>query len=101
MSIGILNVLRGSIADRAGILAGDTLLKINGEDVLDEIDYQALTATRRLELILRDQTGKVRIVHLLKSLYSPLGVQLDERIVLEPRICKNHCVFCFVDQPCM
>ena len=98
MAIGILNVTRGSTAARAGIHAGDTLLRINGEEVLDEIDYQALISARRLELVLCDQSGTERTVLLHKSVYAPLGLQLDERIVLEPRSCRNHCVFCFVDQ---
>ncbi|MBQ1384379.1 MAG: hypothetical protein IIY74_03195, partial [Firmicutes bacterium] len=40
----ILEVTRGSLADMLGIRAGETLTEMNGEPVLDEIDYQALSA---------------------------------------------------------
>ena len=48
---------RGSAAHRAGILPGDVLLRINGEDIIDEIDYQALIANRQLEIEL-ERDGK-------------------------------------------
>ena len=98
MAICILKVTKGSIAARAGINPGDTLIRINGEDILDEIDYQALIATHRLEITLQDQAGQERILHLHKPANAPLGLQLDEQTILKPRSCKNHCIFCFVDQ---
>ena len=39
MAISILDVAGGSLAARAGIRPGETLVEINGEPVLDEIDY--------------------------------------------------------------
>ena len=98
MAIQILSVTRGSPADKAGIRPGETLLKIDGEDILDEIDYQALSIKNRLRLELQDVQGQLRTLTVHKHASSPLGLQLDERIILEPRVCRNHCVFCFVDQ---
>ena len=98
MAIEILSVVRGSIAARAGIQPGETLRKINGEEVLDEIDYQALSTRSRLTLELSSPAGTVRTLTLHKASQAPLGLRLDERIILEPRVCKNHCIFCFVDQ---
>ncbi|MBQ9211848.1 MAG: DUF512 domain-containing protein [Clostridia bacterium] len=98
MSIRILSVARGSMAARAGIQPGETLLKINGEDVIDEIDYQALSMSSRLKVELADAEGQTRVLSLHKGVSAPLGLKLDERAILEPRPCKNHCIFCFVDQ---
>ncbi|MBQ8072279.1 MAG: DUF512 domain-containing protein [Clostridia bacterium] len=98
MGITILDVARGSLAARLGIQPGETLLTINGEPVLDEIDYQALTTVPRLKLTLRDARGEEHVLSLRKPASAPLGLKLDERIILEPRVCRNHCVFCFVDQ---
>ncbi len=98
MAIRILDVARHSMADRLGIRPGETLLRINGEEILDEIDYQALTSSRRLRIALREEGGAERELTALKKSWEPLGLTLDERAVLSPRICKNHCVFCFVDQ---
>ncbi len=98
MAIEILSVARGSIAAKAGIQPGETLLRINGEDVLDEIDYQALSDRRHLILELSSPEGMVRTLSLHKPAHAALGLRLDERTILEPRSCKNHCIFCFVDQ---
>ena len=98
MSIRILSVSRGSPAARAGILPGETLLKINDEPILDEIDYQALSLTGRLRVEIENTGGESRTLTFHKRAEEPLGLQLDERIILEPRTCRNHCIFCFVDQ---
>ena len=98
MAIRILEVAPGSPAARAGILPGESILQMNGEDVLDEIDYQALVLHRKLTLTLAGTDGTERSLTLQKDPYAPLGVTLDERMILQPRVCKNHCVFCFVDQ---
>lgn len=98
MAIRILSVSRGSLAFRAGIRAGETLLAINGEEVLDEIDYQALSQGSRLKMVLQDEASTERTLLLRKVPGAPLGLRLDERVILEPRVCRNHCVFCFVDQ---
>ena len=63
MAIRILSVMNGSIADRIGIEAGETLLQINGEDIMDDIDYQALTSDEKLVLSVE---GKDRVVRTLK-----------------------------------
>ena len=43
----------GSPALRHGLEAGDALVAINGESIVDEIDYQALIASSRLKLQLQ------------------------------------------------
>ena len=96
--IGILEVLPSSPAAGAGIRPGEKLLSINGEPVIDEIDYQALIQHAHLEIDLADESGAVRRVSVAKSSWEPLGLRLDETVVMKPRHCRNHCVFCFIDQ---
>ena len=98
MAIRILSVTRGSPASRVGIAAGERLLSINGEEVTDEIDYQALSSAGRLKIVVENPQGAQRTLQLHKSPSAPLGLCLDERTILEPRSCRNHCIFCFVDQ---
>lgn len=94
----ISKVADGSPAARHRIAPGDILLTINGEPVLDEIDYQALTAQRRLVLTLAGPDGQTRTIELAKASDKALGLQFEDSLIGNPRTCGNHCVFCFVDQ---
>lgn len=97
LPIRIHAITPGSPADRAGICPEDLIGEINGEPVLDEIDYQALSASERLTVqVLRD--GQEKVFEICKKDWEPLGLCLDEREALKSRHCRNHCLFCFVDQ---
>ena len=96
--IRIQSVSPFSPAEKAGIHAGESLISINGETVIDEIDYQDLILHPHLEIEIADNDGNIRQISIAKSSWEPLGLQLDETIAMKPRHCMNHCVFCFIDQ---
>lgn len=96
--IRILSVASASPAAGAGIRAGESIVSINGEEVIDEIDYQDLIVSPHLEIRIADINGTIRSVTVAKSRWESLGLVLDETIVMKPRRCHNHCVFCFIDQ---
>ena len=81
-----------------GLRAGDMILTIGGEKVIDEIDYQALTAERRMDILVRHPDGREEHIRFVKEDWEPLGLRMDESLVCKPRECANRCVFCFVDQ---
>ena len=86
-----------SPAQRAGLRPGDRLQRINDVVVIDFIDYQALTAQRRLKVqALRDGEAMVFIVR--KEEYAPLGLNFETPMMSSTRLCCNKCLFCFVDQ---
>lgn len=87
-----------SVAQRHGMAAGDVLIKINGEDIVDEIDYQALIAESTLTLSLEDADRKPRELCVRKAEGEPLGLHFGDSMTLSPRTCRNKCVFCFIDQ---
>ncbi len=91
-------VASGSLAQRRGIMPGDVLLSMNGEPIIDDIDYQDLSAHRRIRLSLRKPDGDVRHYTIIKAESVPLGLQFDDSIIGNPRTCSNNCVFCFVNQ---
>lgn len=86
------------VAYRRGIRAGDSLIAINGEPILDEIDYQALTNRQRLDVLIRRADGTEETVRIIKAREAGLGLQLADTLACKPYPCKNKCVFCFIDQ---
>lgn len=94
----ILGVTPGSVCEKAGIRAGDFLVAINGEPIIDEIDYQAFAGRRRF-IITVAHPDKVQEKYLiLKRDYEPLGLSMGDSLACTARHCKNNCAFCFVDQ---
>ena len=81
------------VAARRGIKAGDSLIAINNEPILDEIDYQALSNKSRLDIRLKRENGEEETIQILKSREAPLGMQLADTLACKPRACRNKCVF--------
>jgi putative radical SAM enzyme (TIGR03279 family) len=94
----ITAVQKGSAAYFSGIRPGDRLKRINGEDIIDQIDYQALSANSLLILDIEKKNGENAIFTIQKDECEPLGIALEDTLLSRPRSCRNHCVFCFIDQ---
>lgn len=92
----IKNVPQDSLGAELGLEAGDEILRINGEEIIDLIDYQALIACDEMTLTYRHQ-GEEMEVSCEKDEWEQLGVEFADDMLVT-RVCKNHCVFCFIDQ---
>ena len=93
----VLSVTPNSPADRAGVVPGDEILTVNGEVLLDVIQYQIATDREELELELRSG-GLERNLDIHKTLGEPLGIELASPVFDRIRTCDNHCPFCFIYQ---
>lgn len=98
MAVTIKDVFRNSYADRAGCEAGDTLLSINGNDIVDVLDYRFYQLDSELELKIRDRKNVVHTVRIRKPQYEELGLDFETYLMDKERSCRNKCVFCFIDQ---
>lgn len=94
----IVSVSAGGIAARCGLQPGDALCAINGEPVLDQVDYQFLTTKRRIVLTVQDAQGATREIAIRKREEEPLGLVFSSTLMSKPRLCRNKCAFCFIDQ---
>ena len=93
MSARITEVEAGSLAERAGILAGDELVSINGKPIRDVLDYKFYSYDKHLKVELRRKTVRIR-----KEEGEDLGLVFETYLMDKAKRCANNCVFCFVDQ---
>jgi putative radical SAM enzyme (TIGR03279 family) len=94
MSIRVISVEPGSIAEELGIQPGDELFRMNGEPVNDELDVKFHMPAEELEIEIIT-AGEFTALEIEKDYGEDVG------FVVEPMKmggCGNDCVFCFVDQ---
>ena len=94
----ISKVMPGSIADEVEIEPGDTLLKINGQDVVDIFDYQFMIQEEELTLLIRKPDGEEWEYDIEKDEEQDLGIEFANGLMDDYRSCHNKCIFCFIDQ---
>lgn len=98
MSVKIENVLNGSYGEKAGVLSGDILVSINGNEIFDVLDYRFYIQSRKLSLSLLRQ-GEEFSANIRKSdEYADIGLEFNTYLMDKQHSCKNKCIFCFVDQ---
>ena len=76
---------------------GDLLLEINGKVPMDIIDYMQASEESSVSLRLARE-GKRMTRKIRKDACVPLGLVFDDPVFDGVRTCRNHCIFCFVDQ---
>lgn len=98
MSLTIIkSVAPGSPAHGAGLRVGETLTAINGQRIVDVLDYKYYSYDPELTLTLREGE-KERTVFLTKEVGEDLGLEFETYLMDRARSCANKCLFCFVDQ---
>lgn len=98
MAVTISGVKKHSPASRHGIRAGERLLSINGNQIMDVLDYRFYQLNTALALELEDAQGERRTVFLKKPEYEEIGLEFETYLMDRQHSCKNKCVFCFIDQ---
>ncbi|MBQ8001140.1 MAG: DUF512 domain-containing protein [Ruminococcus sp.] len=97
MAVIVNSVIPGSSADRCGIKAGDTLLTLNGHEIVDVLDYRFYQLEREVavEFI---SSGVKQTAIARKPEYDELGMEFDSYLMDKEHSCRNKCIFCFIDQ---
>ncbi len=100
MSAGALisAIQPGSKAELAGLIAGDAILRINGEKLVDLIDLSFALSEERVELEVKKHSGEVVRLRIRKKMDEALGFEFESAVFDRVRTCANKCIFCFVDQ---
>lgn len=95
--VKITGVEPHSRAEKAGVLAGDNLLALNGNAIEDVLDYRFYLVTRHLELTLLRGGEQLRLL-IRKGEYDDIGLDFETPLMDKKHSCKNGCIFCFIDQ---
>ncbi len=98
MSVIVKSVQKGSIAYKKGIRDGDTLVKLNGNEIMDVLDYRFYESQEKITLEYINSKGKAVIKKAKKSEYEELGLEFETYLMDKKHSCKNKCIFCFIDQ---
>ncbi len=94
----IAKILPGSIAEEIELVVGDRLISINGNVVIDIIDYKFLITDELLHIEIEKADGEVWEIEVEKEYDEDLGIQFVDAILDKPKSCHNKCIFCFIDQ---
>ena len=98
MSVIIKSVDSKSPAEKAGLKAGDTLISINKNDIMDVLDYRFYQNNAKLKIEYIDDKGKIKHKRIKKQDYEELGLNFETYLMDKQHSCLNKCVFCFIDQ---
>ena len=95
--VRITDVLPKSRAAKAGILADDVLLSINGHEINDVLDYRFYLAEKELDILV-NRNGAPMSFSIRKQEYDDIGLDFETPLMDKKHSCENKCVFCFIDQ---
>lgn len=87
---------KGILAEM-GVAAGDYLISISGQPVRDSLDYRFLSVDEALTVVIEKPNGEIWELDIEKEDDEDLGITLEDEAIVT-KTCRNHCVFCFIDQ---
>ncbi len=98
MSVTVKSVLKGSPAYKIGMRENDTLIKLNGNEIMDVLDYRFYQNAEKLIVEFINGKGKIKSKRLKKKEYDELGLEFETYLMDKKHSCRNKCIFCFIDQ---
>ncbi|MBR6510589.1 MAG: DUF512 domain-containing protein [Clostridia bacterium] len=98
MSVIIKSVLKGSIADKKGLKPCDTLLSIDGNEIMDVLDFRFYQNNEKLKLSYINSKNRIKTVKIKKAEFEELGLEFETYLMDKKHSCRNKCIFCFIDQ---
>ena len=85
-----------AIGDELGIEAGDRIMKVNGRDLHDFLDFQFFTGSEdRVRLDIIRKSGEPAALDVAIGEGEIWGLDFE---YFSPRQCANDCIFCFCNQ---
>lgn len=98
MKAVVASVEKGSIAEEIGLQNGDVISLIDGMEIKDILDLRFYCSSEEYELTIEKKNGDTEIVTVENYDYEDLGAEFENGLLDKPMVCRNKCLFCFVDQ---
>lgn len=98
MSVKIMSVTENTPAYKKGIQVGEELISINGNEIIDVLDYRFYQFSSVLNIVIKDKNNIQRTVVINKKEYEDLGLDFETYLMDKQHSCRNKCIFCFIDQ---
>jgi putative radical SAM enzyme (TIGR03279 family) len=95
--VRVLAVDPKGLAARAGLRAGDRLLRVNGQALRDLVDFHVQAGEEQLAID-ADRGGRPCSVVVERKWGRDLGLECEPPAPAEISTCANKCVFCFIHQ---
>jgi putative radical SAM enzyme (TIGR03279 family) len=94
---GAVSAVRpGSLADEAGIEAGDAIVSVDGRILRDVVDFQFYAAANEVQVAIKKANGLDDLVLFEKEIDEDLGIEFERATWDEVTLCNNNCFFCFL-----
>ncbi len=94
----ISSVDSGSIAEELELCPGDLILSVNGEKIVDYLDYKFLTTNEEIVMEVMKENGDIYEYEIINEEMEDLGINFQNMLFDSPKSCMNKCIFCFIDQ---
>lgn len=96
--VQITGIEKNSYADKAGIMQGDVLISINGNDIADVLDYRFYITEKKIDVLVCRGGEHMNFSIKKKDMYDDIGLEFETYLMDKKHSCRNKCIFCFIDQ---
>lgn len=86
-----------SLAEELGLVAGDSILEVNGQKLRDIIDLSFSLSEEEIDMLVEHENGEREMISFDKELDEELGAEFQSAVFDGIRRCANNCYFCFVN----
>ena len=94
----VKSVEQNSIAFDCGIEPGDVIVSIDDKPIRDILDFKYYTSSDYYVVSIEKKDGYIDEIEVYNDDYEQFGVEFENQLIDKPMLCRNKCIFCFMDQ---
>jgi len=96
--VKICGIEKNSYAEKVGIMIGDELISVCGNEIRDVLDYRFYIMEKKITVEVERGGERLTFPIKKKDEYDDIGLEFETYLMDKKHSCKNKCVFCFIDQ---